>query len=873
MSSEPISGLPAGTPTGTNLLVQSTGAAGQTQKITEDQLTEFVKDEIIDVGLGEVAVGLVDGTLAGFSSFAYDAGAQKVVMENARISLFLQEGVVHNDNSGNLSSSLIVNADVSPSANIDYSKINSDTLGNGYTTFVAAGATINLTNPLYNRIVTTGGGSGIIKFPKMDDIDSMSSGKNSFSLITNNCGAPIFIQDFVSSAIATINPGQSKLFFITSNGSPAGGFNTLDVTGIINTSAPLTYNSGFLGILQSNTSTDGFLSYTDWNTFNSKQNSDVLGSGYLALTVAAGTINLTNPLANRIIMTGLGTGSVRFPVMNAVDSMTAGRNTFCIITNNCSALNDICNNAGTIIVQIPAAAIYAFFVENNGSANGAFNFIDITPVTSSVFGSSPNANGYSLDGQALILQPANSTNPGGITTGVQTLAGDKTFIGNISAANLSGTNTGNVTGAVVDTGAPNTSGLNLSGQQLSLTSASGSFPGVVSTGTQSFAGNKTFTGSVTASNLSGTNTGDITVSAVGSTPNANGLTLTGQTLNLQPANLSNPGALTATTQTIGGAKTFNTAPNLNSLTASTVLVLDGVNNIVSSAITSAALSTLNRTANQILYGNGTSGITSSAALTYGSNRITLTGSQCGFQASDNTGFMGVGPFSAGAGPIFGYAGTGGSYFGNAAAGDCAIRQDNTATSIRIGLGIATSQLSISNTLISTNVAVVIGTSSINASAQLQVDSTTKGILLPRGTSAQRVAISSPAQFLEFNDTDLGYKFLYDTTASDWNPIFNRRIPQTKTVTSSVDFTTENWFINNGASTPVTISLPLLSAGKPGMTILIIKTSANSANLVTIAAGGADVINPIGAFTIAAQYNAWKFIHMGTFWLSTLANVI
>jgi hypothetical protein len=45
--------------------------------------------------------------------------------------------------------------------------------------------------------------------------------------------------------------------------------------------------------------------------------------------------------------------------------------------------------------------------------------------------------------------------------------------------------------------------------------------------------------------LSGSNTGDVTSAAVGSSPNANGFTLTGQVLNLQPANASFPGALLA----------------------------------------------------------------------------------------------------------------------------------------------------------------------------------------------------------------------------------------------------------------------------------------------------------------------------------------
>ena len=50
---------------------------------------------------------------------------------------------------------------------------------------------------------------------------------------------------------------------------------------------------------------------------------------------------------------------------------------------------------------------------------------------------------------------------------------------------------------------------------------------------------------------------DVALGAVGATPNANGASISAsQVLNLQPADGSNPGALTAIAQTIGGAKTF-----------------------------------------------------------------------------------------------------------------------------------------------------------------------------------------------------------------------------------------------------------------------------------------------------------------------------
>jgi hypothetical protein len=54
--------------------------------------------------------------------------------------------------------------------------------------------------------------------------------------------------------------------------------------------------------------------------------------------------------------------------------------------------------------------------------------------------------------------------------------------------------------------------------------------------------------------LTGTNSGDVTLAAVGAVPNANGASLSTQALTLQPADGSNPGVVTAGAQTIAGRR-------------------------------------------------------------------------------------------------------------------------------------------------------------------------------------------------------------------------------------------------------------------------------------------------------------------------------
>lgn len=103
--------------------------------------------------------------------------------------------------------------------------------------------------------------------------------------------------------------------------------------------------------------------------------------------------------------------------------------------------------------------------------------------------------------------------------------------------NLAGTNSGDVTLGAVGA-APNANAASLSTQALTLQPASTSFPGVMS------AADKTKLDAITGTHT-GTNTGDVSLTAAGAAPNANAATLTGQALTLQPANASFPGNMSA----------------------------------------------------------------------------------------------------------------------------------------------------------------------------------------------------------------------------------------------------------------------------------------------------------------------------------------
>ncbi len=62
--------------------------------------------------------------------------------------------------------------------------------------------------------------------------------------------------------------------------------------------------------------------------------------------------------------------------------------------------------------------------------------------------------------------------------------------------------------------------------------------------------------------ISSTSSGDVTIGAFGSTPNANGLSINGsQVLNMQPADDTHPGGVSIASQTFGGSKTFSNLLN------------------------------------------------------------------------------------------------------------------------------------------------------------------------------------------------------------------------------------------------------------------------------------------------------------------------
>jgi hypothetical protein len=126
----------------------------------------------------------------------------------------------------------------------------------------------------------------------------------------------------------------------------------------------------------------------------------------------------------------------------------------------------------------------------------------------------------------------------------------------------------------------------------------------------------------------------------------------------------------------------------------------------------SALNTGGFTSGQVLFGAASGVINGSANLTYASNILTLSGQLSATSAifplgaGGATGFAITGTNAAaniGTNVVLGQASASGAFFTGSITGDLCLRQGSTTNNVKIGVGSAGAQMTISNTLISLNV--------------------------------------------------------------------------------------------------------------------------------------------------------------------------
>lgn len=315
--------------------------------------------------------------------------------------------------------------------------------------------------------------------------------------------------------------------------------------------------------------------------------------------------------------------------------------------------------------------------------------------------------------------------------------------------------------------------------------------------------------------ITGTNTGDVTLAAVGASPNANAASLSGQVLNLQPADASFPGVMTTGTQTLAGNKTFSgqTAVSNTSTTALTVntnsFVVDATNNALGIGTTPAAASFID--------GVNTTGATKRLILTgYGA------GSTVGFRNRFARGTLGT-PSAVQTGDILGFIsgqGYGASQFPAASTGAANFVAAETFT----------------NTSNQTYFAVqTTPTGSVTTAESMRVAST--GTTLGPQTSSTAIHKVSGG--------------LYQTV-------------RTITANLTIDTTTTDYYILCNHSGAINVTLPPPVAGR----VLVIKDISGAANTnnITLVRNGTEQIEGIAASRLLqTNFGSWTLTTDGTNW--------
>lgn len=220
------------------------------------------------------------------------------------------------------------------------------------------------------------------------------------------------------------------------------GFTPISL-GSLSASAPLSYNSstGAFSISQANTSTNGYLSSTDWNTFNNKQGTITLTttgtSG--AATFVGGTLNIPNYAPD---LSGYVPTSRTITINGTTYDLSANRSwtidTYTLPVATATILGGVKIGSG---VSIDAGGVISVSTNYQAPLSGT-GFVKISGTTISYDNSTYLTGITSLQvTTALGYTPYNSSNPNGYTSNTGTVT-SVSGTGTVSGLTLTGTVTG-----------------------------------------------------------------------------------------------------------------------------------------------------------------------------------------------------------------------------------------------------------------------------------------------------------------------------------------------------------------------------------------------------------------------------------------------
>ncbi|HEY1062908.1 MAG TPA: hypothetical protein VGE44_14525 [Daejeonella sp.] len=145
------------------------------------------------------------------------------------------------------------------------------------------------------------------------------------------------------------------------------------------------------------------------------------------------SFTITNTLPDQTVVLTAGTGistSGTYPNFTITNTSPSSGGTVTSITPGYGLTPQTAiTSSGTFGIDSASIQTVANFFPKGDTRYAKIG--DMPTISFGTFGSTPNAQGGSYSGGVITLEPADATNPGGVTTNSQTLAGLKSFNGNI----------------------------------------------------------------------------------------------------------------------------------------------------------------------------------------------------------------------------------------------------------------------------------------------------------------------------------------------------------------------------------------------------------------------------------------------------------
>ncbi len=143
----------------------------------------------------------------------------------------------------------------------------------------------------------------------------------------------------------------------------------------------------------------------------------------------------------------------------------------------------------------------------------------------------------------------------------------------------------------------------------------------------------------------------------------------------------------------------------------------------------------------------------------------------------------------------------------------------------------------------------IGTTAPNSSSILDVTSSTKGILVPRLTSTQRVSIASPAQSLMVYDTDVDLFYYFSVSNNSWTAINVGSINNISATSYTLSAVDNGRILDFSAATTVTLNVP--NTLPTGFQVSV--TQSGLGYVILVGSGGMLLNNRYGGTQTSGQW--------------------